>query len=37
MLVRHNKVAKYLFNSTFKKKNTEAATGDAEAVTGGVL
>ena len=36
---RHNKVAKYakqLFNY-FKKKNTEAATGGAEAITGGVL
>ena len=36
LLVRHNKVAKYLFNYLFKKK-TEVATRGAEAVTGGVL
>ena len=36
LLVRHNKVAKYLFNYFFKK-TTEAATGGAEADTGGVL
>ena len=35
--VRHNKVAKYLFNSTEKKKNTEGATRGAEAVTRGAL
>ena len=37
LLIRHNKVAKKLLNSTFFKKNTEAATGGAEAVTGGIL
>ena len=36
ILVRHNKVAKQLLHSTFVK-NTEAAIGGAEAVTGGVL
>ena len=34
--LRHNKVAKWLFHY-LKKKNTEAATRKAEAVTGGVL
>ena len=37
IIKRHNKVAKQLLNSTFYKKNTVAATGGAEAVTGGVL
>ena len=37
LLVRHRKVAKELLNSTSLKKNTEAATGSAEAVTWGVL
>ena len=36
-LVCHNKVAKYLLNSTSLKKNTEAATGSEKAVTEGVL
>ena len=36
LLICHNKVAKYLFNSTFWK-NTEAATGGAKWVTGGAL
>ena len=35
LLVRHNMVAKQLFN--YFKKNTEAATGCAQAVTGDVL
>ena len=38
ILIRHNKVAKQLLNTVVLfQKNTEAATGDAEAVTGGVL
>ena len=38
ILIRHNKVAKQLLNTVVLfQKNTEAATGDAEAATGGVL